>query len=228
MENAPHVLVVDDDTRLLGLLRRYLTDNGFVVATAADAADARAKLAVLSIDLVVLDVMMPGEDGMSLTRFIRGEQGPPVLLLTAMSEVESRIKGLECGADDYLTKPFEPRELLLRIGAVLRRHPVAEPQTDGTELIFGDFVWNKTRLELTRNGEPVHLTSAETQALTLLAEAAGEVVGREELARHTGGSPDGRATDVLITRLRRKIEGDSRQPRHLQTLRGQGYRLRAG
>ena len=225
MEDRPHILVVDDDTRLRGLLHKYLTDNGYVVATAADAADARAKLAALVFDLVVLDVMMPGEDGLSLTRWLRGSGGPPILLLTAMGEVDDRIRGLESGADDYLAKPFEPRELLLRLASILRRVPRPEAEPAGP-LRLGAFAWDPERAELSRGGEAVHLTTAEGQLLAVLAAAAGAAVGRDDLAARTGNAANPRAVDVQVTRLRRKLEDDPRNPRYLQTVRGQGYMLR--
>ncbi len=225
MEDPPHILVVDDDTRLRELLRKYLTDNGYVVATAADAAEARAKLAALAVDLVVLDVMMPGEDGLSLTRWLRGTGGPPILLLTAMGEVDDRIRGLECGADDYLAKPFEPRELLLRLASIHRRAARPEQEPAGP-LRLGAFAWDPARAELSRAGEPVHLTSAESQLLAVLAATAGTAVGRDDLAARTGNAANPRTVDVQVTRLRRKLEDDPRNPRYLQTVRGQGYMLR--
>jgi two-component system phosphate regulon response regulator OmpR len=227
MEDKPHVLVVDDDTRLRELLRKYLSDNGYLVVTASDAADARAKLAALAVDVMVVDVMMPGdEDGFALTRSLRREGGPPILLLTAMGEVDDRIHGLESGADDYLTKPFEPRELLLRLGSILRRRP-AEPVAGAPRLLgLGAFAWDGERSELREGDEVVHLTTGESQLLAVLAEAAGQAVSRDELAARTGNGANPRAVDVQVTRLRRKIEDDTRNPRYLQTVRGQGYLLR--
>ncbi|MBF0325245.1 MAG: response regulator transcription factor [Alphaproteobacteria bacterium] len=224
MDDKPHILVVDDDKRLRELLRKYLADNDYLVTVAEDAADARAKLAVLAVDLIVLDVMMPGEDGISLTRGIRGELGVPILLLTAMGEVEDRINGLEAGADDYLTKPFEPRELLLRIASILRRAPKAEPA--GQLLRLGLFTWDPARAELMRGDDMVHLTTAERDLMTILAGAAGQAVERDDLAARTGNSANARAIDVQVTRLRKKLEDDPRSPRYLQTVRGQGYMLR--
>ncbi|HSV28323.1 MAG TPA: response regulator, partial [Candidatus Omnitrophota bacterium] len=169
MDDMPHILVVDDDTRLRELLRKYLADNGYVVTVAADAGEARSKLAALEFDLIVLDVMMPGEDGLSLTRDLRKSNPVPILLLTAMSEVDDRIRGLESGADDYLPKPFEPRELLLRIASILRRVPKAEPEA-AREMRFGPLTWNVERAELKKDGDMVHLTTAESQLMTILAE----------------------------------------------------------
>lgn len=225
MDEMPHILVVDDDTRLRGLLRKYLSDNGYVVTVAADAAEARAKLAALAFDLIVLDVMMPGEDGLSLTRDLRHSNPVPILLLTAMSETDDRITGLESGADDYLTKPFEPRELLLRIASILRRVPKPEAEP-ARELRFGAYAWNVARSELKHGGEVVHLTTAESQLMAILAERPGEVVSRDDLAARTGNSANPRTVDVQVTRLRKKLEDDSRLPRWLQTVRGTGYMLR--
>ncbi|MDO8608468.1 MAG: response regulator [Phaeospirillum sp.] len=225
MDDA-HILVVDDDRRLRELLRKYLSDNGYLVAVAADAAEARQRMAGLDFDLIVLDVMMPGEDGMQLTRSLRAEGNRvPILLLTARGEVDDRIRGLEAGADDYLSKPFEPRELLLRLGSILRRAPRDEPEPS-RELRLGDFIWDMARSELRRGDQPVHLTQAERDLLTVLAEAAGQGVERDELAVRTGNSANPRTVDVQVTRLRKKIEDDPRLPRYLQTVRGMGYMLR--
>jgi two-component system phosphate regulon response regulator OmpR len=220
----PHLLVVDDDARLRELLRRYLADNGFRVTTAEDAADARAKLAAFAFDLVVLDVMMPGEDGLVLTRALRREDRVPVLLLTAMAEPEDRVNGLEQGADDYLSKPFEPRELVLRIRNLLQRRPSGE--AEWREIRFGGCRFDLVRGELYRGGEPVHLTAAETALLSALAQKAPQAVAREELALSAQFSGNVRNVDVQMTRLRRKIERDPRFPRYLQTVRGTGYALR--
>ena len=225
MDDKPHILVVDDDDRLRQLLRKYLSDNGYLVTTAASAAEARAKLAVVEADLMVLDVMMPGEDGLSLTRDLRGQSALPILLLTAMSESEDRISGLESGADDYLSKPFEPRELLLRIASILRRAPKVEGIA--VKLVgLGAFVWDAGRAELRQGDEVVHLTTGERELLGILAEAAGQAVSRDDLANRTGNGANPRAVDVQVTRLRKKLEDDPRLPRYLQTVRGQGYMLR--
>jgi two-component system, OmpR family, phosphate regulon response regulator OmpR len=224
--DSPHILVVDDDTRLRELLRKYLTDNGYMVATAADAADARGRMAGLAFDLLVLDVMMPGEDGLAFTRDLRRNGNRvPILLLTAMDEVEDRIRGLETGADDYLSKPFEPRELLLRVASILRRVPRDEPEPP-RELRLGLHTWDLARGELKRDGRPVHLTQGERELLAILAEAVGQGVSREDLVVRTGNSANPRAVDVQVTRLRKKIEDDPRLPRYLQTVRGTGYMLR--
>ena len=225
---APHVLVVDDDVRLRELIGRYLSGNGFAVTAAADAAEARACLKSFAFDVLVLDRMMPGEDGLTFARALRADRRLPILMLTAMGESEERIAGLEAGVDDYLVKPFEPRELLLRLNAILRRLAQAPPTPAApppSEVRFGAAVFRADRRELVRDGEPVRLTEAETALLVVLARRPGEVVGREELARLTGASGGGRAVDVQVTRLRRKIEADPRAPRYLVTSRGRGYAL---
>ncbi len=220
LDEAPHILVVDDDTRLRDLLRKYLMDNGYRVTTARDAADARARLEGLLFDLLVVDVMMPGESGLELTESLRRTHRVPILMLTAMGEPDDRIAGLESGADDYLPKPFEPRELLLRIGSILRRS-----RTDGDgQVTFGAFSFDLRTGMLRRAGEIVRLTSGETAVLKVLARSPGLAVSRDELGRGTNAGV-GRAVDVQITRLRRKIEDDPKAPRHLQTVRGEGYVL---
>lgn len=220
----PHLLVVDDDLRLRELLRRYLSESGFRVTTAPDAVEARANLASFAFDLVVLDVMMPGENGLDLTRALRREGRVPVLLLTAMAEPEDRVNGLEQGADDYLSKPFEPRELVLRIRNLLLRRPAAD--ADRREVRFGGCRFDLARSELFRGGDPIHLTAAEAGLLTSLAQNAGEAVSREELSLSGQFSGNVRNVDVQMTRLRRKIERDPRFPRYLQTVRGTGYVLK--
>jgi two-component system phosphate regulon response regulator OmpR len=175
---------------------------------------------------MILDVMMPGEDGMTLTRSLRAEGSSlPILLLTARGEVNDRITGLESGADDYLSKPFEPRELLLRVASILRRSPREEP-VPSPELRLGAFVWDLGRSELRQDGQPVHLTQAERDLLSILAEAAGQGVARDDLAARTGNAANPRTIDVQVTRLRKKIEDDPKMPRYLQTVRGMGYMLR--
>lgn len=228
---AAHILVVDDDTRLRELLRRYLADNGFLVSVAKDAAEARRLLAGLTFDLLIVDVMMPGEDGFSLTGAIRAGTSNgaavPILLLTARGEADDRIQGLEQGADDYLIKPFEPRELVLRIATILRR--VVRPAPDEEEdapVRLGDCLFDPARGELTRNGEPVRLTSQEESLLRALARNAGGTLSREDLIRESRLETNERAIDVQVTRLRRKIERNPRAPRYLHTVRGEGYMLR--
>ncbi len=220
----PHLLVVDDDTRLRALLRRYLSENGFRVTTAADAGEARKQLGGFAFDLIVLDVMLPGESGLDLTRDLHRERRLPVLLLTAMAEPEDRVNGLELGADDYLSKPFEPRELVLRIRKLLQRRPTVDASRH--EVRFGGCRFDLVRSELFRGGEVIHLTAAETALLAGLAERAGAAVSREELSLSAQFSGNVRNVDVQMTRLRRKIERDPRFPRYLQTVRGTGYVLK--
>jgi two-component system, OmpR family, phosphate regulon response regulator OmpR len=220
----PHLLVVDDDARLRELLRRYLSESGFRITTAGDTTEARRQLASFAFDLVVLDVMLPGESGLDLTRDLHRENQLPVLLLTAMAEPEDRVNGLEQGADDYLSKPFEPRELVLRIRNLLQRRPAED--AIGREVRFGGCRFDLTRSELFRGGEPIHLTAAETALLAGLAQRAGEAVSREELSLSAQFSGNVRNVDVQMTRLRRKIERDPRFPRFLQTVRGTGYVLK--
>lgn len=220
--DLPHILAVDDDDRLRDLLQRYLSEHGFRVTAATDAADARKRMETLSFDLIVLDLMMPGESGMEFAESIRQSSNVPILMLTAMAEMEDRIGGLETGADDYLTKPFEPRELLLRIQNILRRIPTT---AQNTEIALGESVFWLDRSELTRDGNPVHLTEVEAALLAALARKPGEVLSREELIEITGAVGSDRAVDVQVTRLRRKIEKNPRIPRYLQTIRGRGYIL---
>ncbi len=225
MADMAHILVVDDDTRLRELLQQYLSDNGFRVSTAKDAAEARTLLASLDFDLIVLDVMMPGESGLELTESLRRQSQVPILLLTARNEVEDRIDGLERGADDYLPKPFEPRELVLRIQTILRR--AATPSAEApTTVQLGDCLFDLERGELRRNDQVVRLTSLEESLLRTLALNAGGTVSREELIRQSSVDSNARTVDVQVTRLRRKIEPDPRLPRYLQTVRGEGYVLR--
>ena len=213
-DTAAHILVVDDDDRLRDLLQRYLGKSGFRVSVAANAAEARIVMSGLEFDLLVLDLMMPGESGLDLTRDLRRNKYLPILLLTAMGSVPDRILGLEVGADDYLTKPFEPRELVLRIEAILRR---GGPKTDGRMVAtFGGCTFDIER------GELVRLTSGEIDMLRLFSRSPGVTVGRSELLVQADAS-NIRAVDVQITRLRRKIEDDPKEPRHLCTVWGQGY-----
>lgn len=223
MDEAPHILVVDDDRRIRQLLQSYLMENGFRVTVAAGAAEAREKMRGLMFDLVVLDIMMPGETGLQMTESLRSNGNPvPVLMLSALADPSDRIAGLEIGSDDYLTKPFEPRELLLRIQALLRRGAQAAPLR--SEVSFGDFAFNLQRGELRRNGEVVHLTSREKEFLRVLAARAGLTVPRSELAP-LGSDEGARSVDVQINRLRQKIEDDPSSPLYLQTVRGAGYVL---
>jgi two-component system phosphate regulon response regulator OmpR len=219
----PHLLVVDDDERLRGLLHRYLTSNGYRVTAAADAADARALMKSIAFDLLVLDVMMPGESGFELTKSLRTHSKVPILILTAKGEAEDRIAGLEIGADDYLPKPFEPRELLLRVGALLRR-ATPPARSAHAEVRMGDCAYDPERGQLRRKGKPVHLTSSEAALLQLFAANAGRSFSRTDLCTRLGVSLE-RSIDVQVTRLRRKIEEDPKLPLYLQTVRGVGYVL---
>ncbi len=223
LDDAPHLLVVDDDTRIRNLLKQYLSENGFRVTVAAAAAEARRKLGGLDFDLLILDVMMPGESGVELTRSLRAEKNVPILMLTALSETDSRIAGLEAGADDYLPKPFDPRELILRINNILRRGgPQHAPKVE--QLVFGPYTFQIARRELKRGGEAVKLTDREQDILAIFALRAGETIARHELV--AGEAEVGERTiDVQINRLRRKIERDPANPVWLQTVRGVGYRL---
>ncbi len=219
----PHLLVVDDDERLRALLHRYLTSNGYRVTAAADAADARALMKSMAFDLLVLDVMMPGESGFDLTKSLRTHSQVPILILTAKSDAEDRIAGLEFGADDYLPKPFEPRELLLRVGALLRR-ATPPARSAHSEVRMGDAAYDPERGQLSRKGKPVHLTSSEAALLQLFAANAGRSFSRTDLCTRLGVTLE-RSIDVQVTRLRRKIEEDPKLPLYLQTVRGVGYVL---
>ncbi len=227
--NDAHILIVDDDERIRGLLQKFLSRNGFWVSAARDAGHARRLLEGLEFDLLVIDVMMPGEDGFSLTRSLRETLATPILLLTAKGETRDRITGFEAGADDYLPKPFEPKELLLRINAILRRvpHVLAEKPVPKT-LQMGPVRYDLTRGELWNGGQLVRLTATESMLMRIFAARPNEPVSRaalvEELGRDKGQAQE-RAVDVQITRLRRKIEADPKSPRYLQTVRGAGYML---
>ncbi len=216
-----NLLVVDDDERIRNLLRQYLINQGFIVSTASGSEEARNKIKLMRFDLIVLDIMMPGDDGLILTREIRDNSQTPIILLTAKSGTESKIEGLELGADDYLTKPFNPKELLLRILSVLKRSTIEENIEN--EIYFGDFILNIKKRDLTLSGERVYLTDREMNLLIALAKSPGQPLNREKLA---GVDEPGRSVDVGINRLRRKIEKDPRMPIWLQTVRGEGYILR--
>jgi two-component system, OmpR family, phosphate regulon response regulator OmpR len=221
-DDAPHILLVDDDRRIRDLLSRFLASEGYRVTTAASASDARAKLMGLHFDLLILDVMMPGETGFDLARFIRTSSSVPIVMLTARHEAEARIEGLQIGADDYVAKPFEPRELALRINNIFKR--TAPPQATTVEKIaFGPYVFHFDRGELRQGEEVIHLTDREREMLRILADSQGETVPRAALTGN--GSVNERAVDVQINRLRRKIERDPANPLFLQAVRGIGYRL---
>lgn len=221
-DDAAHLLVVDDDTRIRELLHRFLTDKGFRVTVAADAAEARRKLEGLDFDLIVLDVMMPGESGLSLTESL-ADKPTPVILLTARAEAESRIAGLEAGADDYLPKPFDPRELVLRINNILKRSAGADaPKIE--QVMFGPYTFSILRRELKKATDLIRLTEREQEIMWLFATRAGETIPRHELIGSDADVGE-RTIDVQINRLRRKIEDDPANPVWLQTVRGIGYRL---
>jgi two-component system phosphate regulon response regulator OmpR len=227
-DDAPHLLVVDDDRRIRALLSRFLLGEGYRVTTAETAREARAKLESLHFDLLILDVMMPGETGFDLARAIRVDSSVPILMLTARDEKESRIEGLEIGADDYLAKPFEPRELALRVGSILRR--ARPPATPAAETVrFGAFLFHLGRGELRRGDEHIRLTDRERDMLRVLASSAGETVPRQALAGQAadsnGDAVSERTVDVQVNRLRRKIEDDPANPLIVQTVRGVGYKL---
>lgn len=222
----PHILVVDDDRRLRDLLRKYLMDQNVLVSTATDAADADAKLGIAQFDLMVLDVMMPGEDGFAFARRLRESRKTrdlPILFLTARAESDDRINGLEAGGDDYLIKPFEPRELQLRINAILRRMPSAAD--NAKDIWLGRWQYDASRNELRDDNDVVRLTDVEASLMRVFAEYPGEAISREQLVERSSIPINDRTVDVQVTRLRRKIEPDPKQPRYLVTVRGEGYML---
>ncbi len=226
----PHLLIVDDDERIRSLLQQFLVQSDYLVSTAEDAEQARTLLSAIEFDLIILDVMMPGQDGISFTAELRTLQNnTPILLLTARGETEDRIKGLEAGADDYLPKPFEPKELLLRINAILRRMPdLKEDQIMPKTLSLGHLKYDVARNELWEGETQIRLTTTESQLMKIFTSALGEPISRVDLVTSLGrdvSSAQDRAIDVQITRLRRKIEVNPGQPRYLQTVRGAGYML---
>ena len=222
-DDAPHLLVVDDDRRIRELLNRYLMDQGFRVTTAADAAEARRRLEGVDFDLLIVDVMMPGETGISLTQGLRKIKTVPIIMLTALAEANARIEGLEAGADDYLPKPFDPRELVLRINNILRRNaPAQQPKVE--QVIFGPFTFSVVRKELRRGADHIRLTDREQEIMMLFSQRPGETIPRHELVSDDAEVGE-RTIDVQINRLRRKIEDDPSNPIYLQTVRGIGYRL---
>ena len=223
-DDAPHLLVVDDDARIRNLLSRFLTAEGYRVSTADNAAEARARLSGLHFDLLILDVMMPGESGFDLAKSLRETSSVPILMLTARDEAAMRIEGLQIGADDYVAKPFEPRELSLRIGNILKRAQPAPPPPAVELVRFGEFVFHVARGELRRGEEMIRLTDRERDMLRVLAATPGETVPRLSLAGNDPAANE-RAVDVQVNRLRRKIERDPANPLFVQTVRGIGYRL---
>ncbi len=221
-DDAPHILVVDDDRRIRDLIKDFLATHGFRVSTASDAGQAREQLAGLSFDLLVLDVMMPGESGLELAKSIREEEDVPILILSALADPEHRIDGFESGGDDYLVKPFEPRELVLRINSILKRS--TPPAQVPDEIKLADLVFHVERGELRKGSESIRLTTREQELLRLFAVRPGEPISRSELSQN-GADESARAVDVQINRLRRKIEPDPSAPTYLQTVRGAGYIL---
>lgn len=228
-ENSMHLLVVDDDTRIRQLLSSFLSENGFRVTAASDAKAARERMRALAFDLIILDIMMPGESGLELSRNLRADQNDvPILFLSALADADDRIAGLMAGADDYLGKPFEPRELLLRVNSILRRQPAL--QTAPETVSFGPFVFHLSKRELHRSGKAVHLTTGEKEMLRILSLSSGEVIARQDLSKSSSGAGNGgsaRGVDVQINRLRGKIEENPTRPVYLQTVRARGYVLHA-
>lgn len=228
LASSNHILVIDDDERLRLLLFKFLEENGFLVVTAENALDAREKLKHLDFDLIVMDVMMPGEDGVSLTQSLKSEKlATPIILLTALGDIGDRIKGLEAGADDYLPKPFEPKELLLRINAILKRTIPRDSAGKSKDYYLGEFKFDTERGELVnKDGSRLPLTQVESTLLKALFSKNGEIISREELAISCGIDASERTIDVQVTRLRKKVEEDSKMPKYIQTIRGRGYVLR--
>ncbi|MBE1297968.1 response regulator [Phycobacter azelaicus] len=224
-----HLMIVDDDERIRSLLKKFLMRAGFLVTAARDGAHARRLLAGLDFDLIIMDVMMPGEDGVSLTRALRETMTTPILLLTAKGETSDRIAGLEAGADDYLSKPFEPKELLLRVNAILRRMPDTVAEDSAPKVLhLGDIRYDIERGEMWQGEDLIRLTATESQLMKIFSTCLGEPISRAKLVEDLGrdrGQAQERAVDVQITRLRRKIEADPKQPKYLQTVRGAGYML---
>ncbi|ALE03583.1 response regulator [Bartonella ancashensis] len=222
-DDAAHLLVVDDDTRIRNLLSQFLIKNGFRVSVSANADEAKRLLVNLNFDLLIVDVMMPGENGIDLTYSLRKTKNVPILILTALSETNDRIQGLEVGADDYLTKPFDPRELLLRINAILRRGTLSnQPKIE--QIVFGPYVFSILQRELKKGTEIVKLTDKEQEMMVVFAEHAGDTIPRCKFATNESNISE-RSIDVQINRLRRKIEKDPTNPTWLQTVRGIGYKL---
>lgn len=224
-KDKPHILIVDDDTRLRSLLQRFLREQNFAVSAAKDAPEAREFLVHYKFDLLIVDVMMPGESGFEFLSALRQESNVPVIMLTAMGETSDRINGLECGADDYVSKPFEPKELVLRIKNILKRTPL-EKSEGRTMLELGICVYDLIKKELSnKQGSVIHITPVEQALLNVLGQKPGQIFTRERLAEILGAGQSPRSIDVQITRLRKKIEKDSKNPRYLQTIRGKGYML---
>jgi len=220
-KNIPHILVVDDDNRIRELVKEYLEENKFLVSTAVDAFDAKEKLDVIKFDILILDVMMPGKSGLSLTKEIKKNNSMPIILLTAKSETRDKIQGLELGADDYLGKPFEPRELLLRIKNILSK--VKKPLI-AENISIGNVLINLKKLNITNNNKNIKINPQEKRVLEKMLESPGEVFSRDDIGKIINISKE-RTIDVMITRLRQKIESNPKKPKYLQTIRGSGYVL---
>ncbi|MDX7950704.1 response regulator transcription factor [Lichenihabitans sp. Uapishka_5] len=224
-DDAQHLLLVDDDRRIRELLARFVAKDGYRVTLAGNADEAWSHLKHFAFDLIVLDAMMPGQNGFDFATELRRASDVPILMLTARAEADDKVRGFEAGVDDYLTKPYEPRELLLRIASILRRAvPRAAPRANGQAVRFGDFVFEVERGELRQGDAGVRISEREREILTVLAAARGDTVSREALGA-SGESANERTIDVQINRLRRKIERDPAEPLLLQTVRGMGYRL---
>lgn len=225
VKDCAHILVIDDDMRLRSLLQRYLQENGFAVSGAKDAENARMFLQQYKFDILIVDVMMPNENGIEFLQKLRQTDDVPAIILTAMGNPQDRISGLEAGADDYLPKPFEPKELVLRINNILRRVPSADKE--GYKVLrLGDFCYDLVKKEFRHKVEGiVHITPVEQSILSILGQKTGQIFTRERLAEMLGNGQSARSIDVQITRLRKKIEQDSKNPRFLQTVRGKGYML---
>ena len=223
--NKYHILIVDDDDRIRNLLKDYLSENNYIVSTAENADQAKERLQYIRFDIIILDVMMPGQNGYELTKDIKKQIKIPIILLTAKGEVENRIKGLELGADDYIGKPFEPKELLLRIKNILKRNSYINKVKPNSNLEFGPFFFNLDSLNLYKNGLSIHLTTSEQNLLKCFAKMPNKALSRDDLNKLLGGNMEDRSIDVAITRIRKKIEKDQRFPTYLQTIRGFGWKL---
>ena len=216
-----HILVVDDDNRIRELVKEYLEDNNFIITTAKDASDAKKKLEIIKFDIMILDIMMPGESGLSLTKSIKKNDSTPIILLTAKGEPRDRIEGLEIGADDYLAKPFEPKELLLRIKNILNK---TKKPLKSNDIHVGNVLINLNKLEIKKNNKVKKINPQERKVLEKMLETPGEVFSRNEIGKIINISKE-RTIDVMITRLRQKIESNPKKPKYLQTIRGSGYVL---
>ena len=220
-KNIFHILVVDDDDRIRELVKQYLNENKFLVTTAKDALDAKRKIEIVKFDIIILDIMMPGESGLSLTQEVKKNNPTPIILLTAKGEVEDRIEGLELGADDYLGKPFEPKELLLRIKNILEK---TQKTTLPKEIYLGSALINLEKLNIKIDNQIRKINTNEKKVLEKMLESPGKVFSRNDIGKTINLSKE-RTVDVLITRLRQKIETNPKKPKYLQTIRGSGYVL---